>query len=137
MKVDQSSGGLTEAALAQSPRPIFGRHLYPHAFPGIGAGHAAVETGELRVLVDGQRAPRVRVPAGTARLCGRGCSRDVQTDGSDLGYLHGGSLSSSHIWLGGATSRRLGQSIEAVPPGVGHRPRLRLIRSTQPATALP
>ena len=107
--VDQGGRRLTEAALAQAPRPIFGRHLNPYPFPGVGAGHAAVETGELRVLIDGQRAPRVRVPAGTARLRGRGCSRDVQTDGSDLGYSHGGSLSGSRRGFGGASPRRLGR----------------------------
>ena len=86
--VNESCGELAEAALAKAVCAVLGDDLHPEVCLRVGAGHGAVHAGELGVLVDGEGAPCVGVPAGATRECLRGRARDVDGYCSDGFYLH-------------------------------------------------
>ena len=61
--VNEGGGELAEAALSEAVCAVLGDDLHPEVCLCVGAGHGAVHAGELRVLVDGERAACVGVPA--------------------------------------------------------------------------
>ena len=86
--VDQRRRRLPEAALTQTPRAVLGRHLHPDLGARVRPRHLSVQSGELRVLVDRQRPPSVRVPVRPPRLRLRRRPRYVQLNRPDLFDLH-------------------------------------------------